>query len=92
MRPVWFGRCLAWLGLICVVLLCATIMLKLLHPPASDDVALAQLALATPESGECAAWDNVAIVAEHMNSSQLRELQREVCPDLPLSDPQRDGN
>ena len=79
MRLALFGRWLAWLGLVWVVLLCAVIMLKLLHPPADDDVTLAQLALTTPESGECAAWDNVAIVAEHMSRSQLRELQQQVC-------------
>jgi hypothetical protein len=89
---VWFGRALRWAGLVSVVLLCAFSMLKLLHPAAGDNVALAQLALSTPESGECAAWDNVAIVAEHMNRRELRDLQRKVCPDLPLSDPESDGN
>jgi hypothetical protein len=84
----WLGRALRWAGLVVVVLLCAFSMLKLLHPPASNDVALARLALATPESGECAAWDNVAIKAEHMSRSELRK----VCPDLPLSDPESDGN
>ncbi|HEX8966937.1 MAG TPA: hypothetical protein VF937_03590 [Chloroflexota bacterium] len=89
---VWFGRWLAWCGLVWAVLLCAVVMLRLLHPPAGDDITLARLALATPESGECAAWDNVAIVAEHMSPRQLRELQRQVCPGLTLSDPQREGN
>jgi hypothetical protein len=88
----WFGRWLRWVGLVLVVLLCAFSMLKLFHPPASDDVALAQLAPITPEYGECAAWDNEAIPAEHMSRDQLRELQRKVCPDLPLSDPEREGN
>jgi hypothetical protein len=85
------GRWLGWVGLVGVALLCAVIMLDSVHPPGGGNVAQAQLAL-TPESGECAAWENVANVAEHMSRDQLRELQRQVCPDLPLSDPQRDGN
>jgi hypothetical protein len=59
---------------------------------AGGHVARAQLAETTSEARECAAWDNVAVVAEHMSRGQLRELRRQVCPDLPLSDAQRDGN
>jgi hypothetical protein len=62
-------------------------MLELLHPAAGG-----QVARATSETGECAAWDNVAVVAEHMSRGQLRELQRRVSPDLPVSDAQDDDN
>jgi hypothetical protein len=86
------GRRLSWLGLVSVVLLCAAIMVELLHPQAGGRVARAQLPQTTSEPGECAAWENVAIVAEHMSRGQLRELERQVCPDLHLSDVQGDGN
>jgi hypothetical protein len=86
------GRTLGWLGLFSVVLACTAIMLELLHPPAGVQVARAQKAQATSEAGECVAWDNVAIVAENMSRDQLRELQRQVCPDLFVSEAQRDGN
>jgi hypothetical protein len=92
MLPASFGRWFAWIALVLVVLLCVEGMLTLLHPPAGDNVALAQLALATPESGGCAAWDNVAIEADQTSRTQLRALQREACPDRPWSDPEQDGN
>ena len=83
----WFGRWLAWIGFVCVVLLCALVMLELLHTPASAHVTPAQVVLTTPESSECVAWDNVAVEAGQMSRRQLDELQRQVCPNRPLSDP-----
>jgi hypothetical protein len=90
-RGVSVGHWLGWVGLVSVVALSVVIMLELLHPALGDNVAGAQPTL-NSGSGECAAWDGVAIVAEHMSREQLRQLQRQVCPDLPLSEPPRDGN